>query len=44
MNLVIDNAVEVKQVTKTNDTESRRSLGTRASFPSVEMTWCEAGD
>ena len=28
MNLVIDEAVEVKQVTKTNDTESRRPLGT----------------
>nr|XP_036583310.1 LSM domain-containing protein [Colletotrichum truncatum]KAF6792286.1 LSM domain-containing protein [Colletotrichum truncatum] len=27
MNLVIDDAVEVKQVTKTNPEESRRSLG-----------------
>ncbi|KAK3319343.1 hypothetical protein B0H66DRAFT_267178 [Apodospora peruviana] len=27
MNLVIDDAVEVKQVTKTNPTESRRHLG-----------------
>ena len=27
MNLVIDDAVEVKQVTKTNDKETRRSLG-----------------
>jgi small nuclear ribonucleoprotein E len=28
MNLVIDDAVEVKQITKTNDKESRRPLGT----------------
>ena len=28
MNLVIDDAVEVKQVTKTNPKEERRSLGT----------------
>jgi small nuclear ribonucleoprotein E len=28
MNLVIDEAVEVKQVTKTNDKETRRPLGT----------------
>lgn len=27
MNLVIDDAVEVKQITKTNDKESRRQLG-----------------
>lgn len=27
MNLVIDDAVEVKQISKTNDTESRRPLG-----------------
>ncbi|EWG49409.1 small nuclear ribonucleoprotein E [Fusarium verticillioides 7600] len=27
MNLVIDEAVEVKQVTKTNEKETRRSLG-----------------
>jgi len=27
MNLVIDEAVEVKQVSKTNDKETRRSLG-----------------
>ncbi|KAK4163173.1 hypothetical protein QBC43DRAFT_213476 [Cladorrhinum sp. PSN259] len=27
MNLVIDDAVEVKQITKTNDTETRRPLG-----------------
>ncbi|KAH6632677.1 hypothetical protein F5144DRAFT_259120 [Chaetomium tenue] len=27
MNLVIDDAVEVKQISKTNDTESRRQLG-----------------
>lgn len=33
MNLVIDNAVEVKQITKTNDKESRRPLGTSAPFP-----------
>ena len=30
MNLVIDDAVEVAQITKTNDKETRRSLGTRA--------------
>ena len=34
MNLVIDDAVEVKQITKTNDKESRRQLGTRTHpFP-----------
>lgn len=27
MNLVIDDAVEVKQITKTNSEESRRELG-----------------
>ncbi|KAF4119706.1 small nuclear ribonucleoprotein E [Geosmithia morbida] len=27
MNLVLDDAVEVKQITKTNDKETRRSLG-----------------
>ncbi|KAK0704202.1 hypothetical protein B0T21DRAFT_299290 [Apiosordaria backusii] len=27
MNLVIDDAVEVKQISKTNDTETRRPLG-----------------
>lgn len=27
MNLVIDDAVEVKQITKTNDKESRKLLG-----------------
>ncbi|KAK4100308.1 LSM-domain-containing protein [Parathielavia hyrcaniae] len=27
MNLVIDDAVEVKQITRTNDTETRRPLG-----------------
>lgn len=27
MNLVIDDAVEVRQITKTNDKESRRPLG-----------------
>ena len=30
MNLVIDDAVEVKQVTKTNPEEKRRSLGMMA--------------
>lgn len=30
MNLVIDDAVEVKQITKTNDKETRRSLGSKA--------------
>lgn len=28
MNLVIDDAVEVKQITKTNPEEKRRTLGT----------------
>lgn len=28
MNLVIDDAVEVSQITKTNDKETRRQLGT----------------
>lgn len=28
MNLVIDDAVEVKQITKTNTEEKRRTLGT----------------
>ncbi|GAB1316665.1 Small nuclear ribonucleoprotein E [Madurella fahalii] len=27
MNLVIDDAIEVKQISKTNDTETRRPLG-----------------
>jgi small nuclear ribonucleoprotein E len=27
MNLVIDDAVEVKQITKTNDKEERKNLG-----------------
>lgn len=27
MNLVIDDAVEVKQITKTNDKETRKQLG-----------------
>merc|ERR1712000_18469 len=27
MNIVLDDAVEVKQITKTNDKESRRNLG-----------------
>ncbi|KAG6284420.1 hypothetical protein E4U46_007112, partial [Claviceps purpurea] len=31
MNLVIDDAVEVSQITKTNEGETRRSLGTYAS-------------
>lgn len=35
MNLVIDDAVEVKQVTKTNDKESRRPLGTTA--PTIQQ-------
>ena len=32
MNIVLDDAVEVKQITKTNDKESRRNLGTGLSF------------
>lgn len=31
MNLVIDDAIEVGQVTKTNDTETRRPLGMGAA-------------
>ena len=31
MNLVIDDAIEVGQVTKTNDTETRRPLGMDAA-------------
>ena len=34
MNLVIDDAVEVKQATKT-DEEKRRELGTKSSFGNV---------
>lgn len=36
MNLVIDDAVEVSQITKTNEKETRKSLGgpiTRFIFP-----------
>lgn len=29
MNIVLDDAVEVKQITKTNDKETRRNLGMR---------------
>lgn len=36
MNLVIDDAVEVRQITKTNETESRRSLGRSECDTSVE--------
>ena len=32
MNLVIDNAVEIKQITKTNDKETRTPLGMGVSF------------
>ena len=32
MNLVIDDAVEVKQITKANPEESRRELGTDTLF------------
>lgn len=47
MNLVIDDAVEVKQITKTNDKESRRSLGMMGSsfdvtFRRQELTVCRA--
>lgn len=44
MNLVIDNAVEVKQITKTNDKESRRSLGTTFSFPLLDITTRDGTD
>lgn len=30
MNLVVDDAVEVKQITKTNPEEKRRPLGTKS--------------
>lgn len=36
MNLVIDDAVEVKQITKTNPEEKRRQLGTRPAAPSLQ--------
>lgn len=36
MNLVIDEAVEVKQVTKTNEKETRRPLGTSLESTSFE--------
>lgn len=36
MNLVLDDAVEVKQITKTNDTETRRPLGTMT--PNLHMS------
>ncbi|MBE3044288.1 hypothetical protein IMZ48_17315 [Candidatus Bathyarchaeota archaeon] len=46
MNRVIDDAVEVKQITKTNDTESRRPLGTMPPQPfhisGRELTVCRA--
>jgi small nuclear ribonucleoprotein (snRNP)-like protein len=35
MNIVLDDAVEVKQITKTNPTESRRSLGASRFCPCV---------
>lgn len=31
MNIVLDDAVEVKQITKSNDKETRRNLGTSLS-------------
>lgn len=37
MNLVIDDAVEVKQITKTNPEEKRRQLGTRPAAPSLDL-------
>lgn len=37
MNLVIDDAVEVTQVTKVNDHESRRPLGTKNR--AVRLGW-----
>lgn len=36
MNLVIDDAVEVAQVTKSNDQETRRPLGTYCSSGSTQ--------
>lgn len=38
MNLVIDDAVEVKQVTKTNSEEKRRSLGLSTTLWTVPGT------
>lgn len=38
MNLVIDEAVEVRQITKTNDKESRRSLGKAALLTGPKRT------
>jgi hypothetical protein len=38
MNLVIDDAVEVKQITKTNSEEKRRSLGTDSPLPSTSFS------
>jgi small nuclear ribonucleoprotein E len=38
MNLVIDDAVEVKQITKTNSEEKRRQLGTAYPITSDIMT------
>ena len=32
MNLVLDDAVEVKQITKTNDKETRRPLGADTTY------------
>ncbi|KAK3339450.1 hypothetical protein B0H65DRAFT_476574 [Neurospora tetraspora] len=37
MNLVIDNAIEVKLVSKTNEKEERRELGVRIFL----LLWCE---
>ena len=35
MNLVLDDAVEVKQITKTNDKETRTPLGAYKTGPSA---------
>lgn len=41
MNLVIDDAVEVKQITKTNDKESRKPLGKKRQVESSirDLIW-----
>jgi hypothetical protein len=41
MNLVLDDAVEVKQITKTNDKETRRPLGAYKTDPSAGEETCQ---
>lgn len=44
MNLVIDDAVEVKHVTKTNPEEKRRQLGTISPILYRELFWLGIAD